>query len=367
MESSNSLTITFEENKILEEYMKSIKIENRNVFHQLVQRYKRHGAYFQELSKEELDFINNKNEKIKSIIHKILDNAEHFFNKHNSSKKSSYVCKELKKPSGKPSGELSELERTEIVCVDDIDINTILDMYPGIWRKSPTTNTIMSCISDSLESHFPFDDRNLDDITKGDTTKGDTTKDDTTKGDTTKDDITKDDITKIDFFNQKKNFADETTKVMSNGFLFKNDEQTVIFEFQKLVNTMFNEKITEYKKNNGLDDDSIFFIYKGGSAMKMIFEKYKKQLLKNPNLTDFNDYFERSDADYSIYIDKKLGKDRYNQIFCDMNKITYYILTNIQQLLSNDLDRYCPINNVTSEQLEQLLQNCNEILKKKKK
>ena len=343
MESSDSPTITFEENKILEEYMKSIKIENRNVFHRLVHRYNIHGAYFQELSKEELDFINNKDKKIESIIRKILDNAEYSFNKHNSSKKSSYVCKEIEKNLGKSSKELA--------CVDDIDIKTILEMYPGIWRESPTKNTIMSCISDSLKSHFPFDNRNLDDTTKDDTTKDDTNKDDTTK---------------IDFFNQKKHFADETTKAMSNGFLFKNEEQTVIFEFQKLVNNMFNEKITEYKKHYGLDDDSIYFIYKGGSAMKMIFEKYKKQLLNNPNLTNFNDYFERSDADYSIYIDKTLGKDTYNQIFCDMNKITYYILTNIQQLLSNDLERYCPINNVTSEQLEQLLQNCNETLEKKK-
>lgn len=214
------------------------------------------------------------------------------------------------------------------------DIESILNSN-GIFRKTPTTDIIVSSISPSLKHCLPIGNRNLNDTTE---------------------------MIKNAFFNQKKVFADEVTKSMSNGFLFNDENQEVVANFQKLINNMFNEKISDYKRNKELDDDSIYFIYKGGTAMKMLFEKYKDESNYKNIMLQFNEYFERSDADYSIYINKKLGKEKYNQTLCDMNSITNHILTDIQQLLSANLETYCPINSVTPEQLTKLLQNCNDIL-----
>ena len=226
------------------------------------------------------------------------------------------------------------------ILVDDLTINQILEINSDTFRRIPTRNPLMSSISPNLKSHLPFTNRDLNNIDEND---------------------------KNAFFNQKKVFADEVTKAMSNGFLFNDNNQYVISNFQELVNNTFNDKIREYKEVTRLPEDSIYFIYKGGSAMKMLFEKYKKQLKHEyRHMLKFDDYFERSDADYSIYIDKGLGEERYNQILCDMNSITNHILTEIQKLLSANLEIYCPINNVTDKQLRELLEKCNETLNKKR-
>ena len=226
------------------------------------------------------------------------------------------------------------------ILVDNLSINQILDINSDTFRRIPTTDPLLSSISPNLKSDIPFTNRNLNEI---------------------------DDNDKNAFFNQKKVFADEVTKVMSNGFLFNDNNQHVIANFQELVNNTFNDKIREYKEDNALPEDSIYFIYKGGSAMKMLFEKYKNQLKGNyRNMLKFDDFFERSDADYSICIDKNLGERIYNQILCDMNSITNHILTEIQKLLSTNLEIYCPINNVTDEQLRELLEKCNETLNEKR-
>jgi len=228
------------------------------------------------------------------------------------------------------------MERNRKILVDNLTIDQILENNLRTFRRSPTTNLLMSSISPNLESDIPFTKRNLNET---------------------------DDNDKNAFFYQKKVFADEVTKAMSNGLLFNDENQDVIYNFQELVNNTFNEKIKEYKEVKRLPEDSIYFIYKGGSAMKMLFEKYKKQLKRqHRQMLKFDDFFERSDADYSIYIDKKLGEERYNQILCDMNSITNHILTEIQKFLSANLETYCPINNVTNEQLIELLEKCNKKL-----
>lgn len=172
------------------------------------------------------------------------------------------------------------------ILVDNLTIKQILERNLATFRKIPTSDPIMSSISPDLISHLSFTNRDLNNIDEND---------------------------KNAFFNQKKVFADEVTKAMSNRFLFNDNNQSVISNFQELVNNTFNDKIKEYKEYTKLPEKSIYFIYKGGSAIKMLFEKYKKQLKQqHHHMLKFDDYFERSDADYSIYIDKGLGEKRYN-------------------------------------------------------
>jgi hypothetical protein len=174
-------------------------------------------------------------------------------------------------------------------------------------------------------------------------------------------------ILTTELFDQKKKFADEVTKLMSSKFIFNDENQDIINNFQYLINKMFNDKISEYIKIKNYADDAILFVYKGGTTMKIIYDKYKSLFTTalNKKLFDNNvKYFSRSDADYGIFINKAYFKtfDAYNEILCDMNKISFNILSQVQGILSNNLDCLCPLNNVSENNLITLLNNFNNIL-----
>jgi len=169
----------------------------------------------------------------------------------------------------------------------------------------------------------------------------------------------------IELFDQKKKFADEITKEMSGSFLFSDDKQDIINNFQYLINKMFNDMISEYIKLKGYKEDAVVFIYKGGTSMKIIYDKYKSILPQNNKIfNDYVKYFSRSDADYAIFINNSYFNtfDSYNQVLCDVNKISFNILERVQDILSNNLDCTCPLNNVTENNLMNLLASLNKIL-----
>jgi len=169
----------------------------------------------------------------------------------------------------------------------------------------------------------------------------------------------------IELFQQKKNFADEITKLMSSELLFNDTNQEIINNFQYLINKMFNDKIIEYIKSKGFSEDSIYFIYKGGTTMKILYDKYKSLLPNNHNLfSDYMSCFGRSDADYGIYINQKYFNtfDTYNAVLCDLNKISFNILNQIQDILSNNLECICPLDNIKDNELNKILNNLNKIL-----
>ena len=173
-----------------------------------------------------------------------------------------------------------------------------------------------------------------------------------------------------ELFNQKKKLADEITKVMSNKLLFNDNKQDIINNFQYLINKMFNDKIAEYIKLKGLNEDAIYFIYKGGTTMKIIYDKYKPILPQNNKLFENNaNYFGRSDADYGIFINKDYftTPDMYNQVLCDVNKISYNLLILIQDIISNNSECLCSIDNITQSDLSSLLDSLNKIISDDKK
>ena len=172
------------------------------------------------------------------------------------------------------------------------------------------------------------------------------------------------DITEI--YNQKKIFKECITEEFSQNLLFNDNKQEIINNFQYLINNMFNDKISKYINDKKLKKDSIKFIYKGGTPMKILYNKYKNATKINQDI--FNSYknmFKRGDADYSIYIDKTYFSTEllYNQVLCDMNKISYNILMKVQDTFSKYLECFCPINNISNAGLKNLLQIINNKLK----
>ena len=167
-------------------------------------------------------------------------------------------------------------------------------------------------------------------------------------------------------FNQKKIFYNLLTDLIAYENIFTDDKQDTIFLFQYLVNSFFNIFIQKYKDKNNYSDTDLFFIYKGGTVMAILYKKYI-DLFDNPDfLKAYNENFKRSDSDYSIFINKLTFKDKtiYNKIFYDMNILTYNILEKIKNILTdNKIGNYIlPLNTITPDELKSKLTKVNETL-----
>ena len=167
----------------------------------------------------------------------------------------------------------------------------------------------------------------------------------------------------LDDFSQKKQFYDLNTDFISRNEVFLDTRQDLIFKFQYLVNDFFNTFIDQYIKKNKLQSDDIYFIYKGGTFMKILFTKYKELLKDNNSFISSNaDYFKRSDSDYALFINGRFSREEYTKHYYWMNIMTYNILSKITPFYNNNLSEILPINNITEDSLKKQLENINKLL-----
>jgi hypothetical protein len=130
------------------------------------------------------------------------------------------------------------------------------------------------------------------------------------------------------------------TDFVVNDF-FKSPE--LLFNFLKLICNTFNEAIDYYILRNQLTpknkikniNGSIFFVYKGGTVLRYIKNEFNYELTGNIRniLDEMKDFFKRSDADFSIYINHidPLVADRYEQIYNHMTILSYYLQNLIRE------------------------------------
>ncbi len=125
------------------------------------------------------------------------------------------------------------------------------------------------------------------------------------------------------------------TDIIVNDF-FKSED--CLYNFLLLVYTTYENAIKNYRKNNNLKESDIFFTFKGGNILRIV---YKELLLELPNLVAsdlssfYKKYFKRSDADFSIYINPNLKN--YDEIYNKWCVIAYYLQVNIRNIISNNL------------------------------
>ena len=73
---------------------------------------------------------------------------------------------------------------------------------------------------------------------------------------------------------------DLMTEFINTDVLFSESKQNNIIRFQYIVNTFFTKIRDEYVKQINLisstkiSNDDIIFMYKGGTPMKILFERY---------------------------------------------------------------------------------------------
>jgi len=170
-------------------------------------------------------------------------------------------------------------------------------------------------------------------------------------------------IKKIEVFSQKKKFYDINTEFIAKEKIFNENNKTTIFYFQYLVNNLINKIINEYANKENLINQ-LFFIFKGGTTMKIIFEKYKSLMIENKNLFDnLNSFFGRSDSDYAVFLDENLGKEKYNMHYYKLNIIIYNCLKKINEFINNNLENILPLNTITNDDMKGLLNKYNKTLK----
>jgi len=173
-------------------------------------------------------------------------------------------------------------------------------------------------------------------------------------------------INERNVFNQKKIFYNLVTDFIASEKIYTDDKQDEIFLFQYLVNTFFNTFIKLYNDKNKYNDTDLFFLYKGGTVMQILYKKYI-DLFDNPYfLRAYAANFKRSDSDYSIFINNQTfyQPDQYNKIFYDMNILTYNILGKIKNILTdNKIGKYIlPLTTITSDDLSSTLIKVNKTL-----
>lgn len=149
-------------------------------------------------------------------------------------------------------------------------------------------------------------------------------------------------IIKIDrdaeYIDLKRELKGICTDIVVNEF-FKSNES--LYCFLSLVYKMFENAINKYKNIHKLNTNDIFFTFKGGNILRIV---YKELILELPEIVSINlnkfykKFFKRSDADFSIYINPNL--ENYDKIYNDWCNIAYYLQDKIRNIISNNYTKY---------------------------
>ncbi len=164
----------------------------------------------------------------------------------------------------------------------------------------------------------------------------------------------------------KKVFADLMTSFISSEKSFRDEKQTNIARFQFLVNNTFNTALDSYRNqlrtttHPNIQETDLLFVYKGGTTMKLFFDKYQTIFTNLDSFKEIQKNFSRSDSDYSIFINPKL--ENFDNIYITVNKISTCCLLFIKQQIINHPDFFVPINTITKNDMLSKLESMNKEL-----
>lgn len=131
------------------------------------------------------------------------------------------------------------------------------------------------------------------------------------------------------------------TDIVTKNF-FKSSNS--LYSFLNVVYLTVDKALNEYKAKNGLDDKSIYLIFKGGNVLRIIAEGVLNAV--NPAVRKILEekylpYFKRSDADFTVLIDEKLlnGLD-YDQVFSDVTNLVYDKQVELRNEFESNSEKY---------------------------
>jgi hypothetical protein len=138
-----------------------------------------------------------------------------------------------------------------------------------------------------------------------------------------------------------------------------------LFRFMKLVVEMMEKSLDIYAEKRGINRSDLIFAYKGGNVMRILANEF---LVELPGMASreinsyYQNYFKRSDADFTIYINPKL--ENFETVFEELTFLSYLIQFIIRhEFMSNssfyfEYDKY---NEETKQTiLNEFLNNLNK-------
>jgi hypothetical protein len=171
-------------------------------------------------------------------------------------------------------------------------------------------------------------------------------------------------------FNCKKILESILTDAVNQKYIFKKNADRS-FKLQKLVLHTFNNMIDIYKNEKKIPENNIYFIYKGGSYLRIIYDEYKNEVDSNSNfkfLSEFlrghSKWFKKGDSDYSLLINPNL--QNFNEIYCELNILSSFCLLYIREELYKNYHIYFGVDKaqfgLSSENLSSIMNNMNNML-----
>ena len=137
---------------------------------------------------------------------------------------------------------------------------------------------------------------------------------------------------------QLREFKDLSTDIIVKHFL-SND--TCMYNFLELVYGSFYSAIEEFKILNNLGKWDVFFVYKGGNVLRIISNDFLNELPRiasNKINNYYEQFFKRSDADFSIYIKPTIKN--YDQVYAQLTTMSYYLQVKIRDEFTRDPSKY---------------------------
>lgn len=136
-----------------------------------------------------------------------------------------------------------------------------------------------------------------------------------------------------EYNDNKKILKNFFTDFVTNHILDENNLYNLLY----IINKIYNDTLNKYIEKNNLKNDDILFIFKGGNIFKLIAEKFWNEL---PNqamyklISEYKQYFKRSDLDFGIYINPNLNNSM--KITNDITIISYKIQIIINNIIFNN-------------------------------
>ena len=122
-------------------------------------------------------------------------------------------------------------------------------------------------------------------------------------------------------------------------YLFR--DHSKYFDFLNYVNNEFISMIENYIVKNKLTYIDIMFLFKGGNIIKLFEKSAFNQFpdkIKNIIINYYDQYFQRSDSDFSIYVNPEL--ENYQLHLDQVTNNTFELLKKIRQHLESNVEKY---------------------------
>nr|QFG74769.1 MAG: hypothetical protein [Megaviridae environmental sample] len=159
------------------------------------------------------------------------------------------------------------------------------------------------------------------------------------------------------FFELKKKLYNIFTNLYNNNL---NQNQEYIYNYQKLIIEEIEKMLEGHRRKYKISINKIFFIYKGGTVMKILFEAYNKYFETEFNRQFDHTVFSRSDSDYQIIIASDLPDFNYHYYI--INVKLYLIIKKIKADIELNLSKYFQIEYIHKGVLQDVLIKANEVL-----